>query len=536
MISTMRVLILVNAVLGVLAVAPTTLLAADLAVVSVEPAPRLNAPVSGPIVIHFDKPVNPASVVLLDSFWAFGRWSGTVQGSLSFSNGDQTVTLTLTQPLSAGENVMVMLSHDILATDGTTLRPGGYSFQFWTKAESSPMNFALIDTLAVRGTDGVHTQAYGGFASDLNGDRFLDISIVNEITADLRVYLNKADNSGLFDNFLEPVFAIGNRASPSEPSDFNRDGFVDVCVANINDATVSVLLGNGDGTFAPQQVINVGSAPRGIAVLDVDGDGDTDIVNTNAASSTVSVILNDGTGVFGSDSQFDAGITGEWALAVADMNGDGLLDFVVGGGSSPHAVAVNTGNGDGTFSFASSVLSGGRMWMVVCGDVDGNGTEDVAAVNETLDAGQIFLGDGAGGLSNPQNHPVENFPLATDLGDLDGDGDLDWITSSFGSGAVFNPGEWTLFHNSGGGSFSLAQKFPAARAASCALLFDADNDGDLDMGLIDEIADEVQLMKNSGTVFVPTVSTVGLVVMAIGLVAAATVMLRRRRPGLSDGA
>lgn len=525
----MKVRVLINAVLGVLLIGPTTLRAADLAVVSVEPSPRLNAPVSGPIVIHFDKPVKPVSVVLLDSFWAFARWSGTVQGTISFSNGDQTVTLTPSWPLSAGENVMVILSHDIEAVDGTTLRPGGYSFQFWTKTDPSPMNFALIDTLAVRGIDGVHTQAYGGFASDLNGDRFLDICIVNEITADLRVYLNKADNSGLFDDFLDPPLDIGNRASPSEPSDFNRDGFVDVCVANINDATVSVLLGNGDGTFAPQQLINVGNFPRGIAVLDVDGDGDIDIVNTNAGSSTLSLILNDGTGVFGTDSQFDAGITGEWALSSVDMNGDGLLDLVIGGSTAPHAVAVNTANGDGTFSFASSVLSGGRIWMLVCGDLDGNGTEDVAAVNETLDAGQIYLGDGTGQLSTPQNYPIENFPIATDLGDLDGDGDLDWITSSYGSGAAFNPGEWTLFRNNGGGSFSLAQIFPAPRAASCSLLFDGDNDGDLDMGLIDEIVDEVQLMKNSGTVFVPAASTVGLVVMAIGLVMAAAVMLKRRR-------
>ena len=131
--------------------APLRTHAADLTVLSVEPAARsLTAEVDAPIVIHFDKAVDPASVVLLDSFWAFGRWSGTVQGTLGFSNGDQMVTLTPLRPFSAGEVVMVILSHDIAAADATTLRAGGYSFQFWTKASSSPMDLVLVDTLDVR--------------------------------------------------------------------------------------------------------------------------------------------------------------------------------------------------------------------------------------------------------------------------------------------------------------------------------------------------------------------------------------------------
>jgi hypothetical protein len=383
--------------------------------------------------------------------------------------------------------------------------------------------------LNVRGIDGNHTQAYGGFATDLNGDGFLDLSIVNEITADLRVFMNQADNSGLFNDFLDPPFAIGNRASPSEPTDFDRDGHADVCVANIDDGTISVLLGNGDGTFAAQQLITVGSQPRGIAVLDVDGDGDMDIVNTNAGSSSLTLMYNDGTGSFGPSSSFDAGNAGEWALAAGDMNQDGLLDLVVGGGSSPYAVVVNTANGDGTFSLASSTPNGGRVWMLVCGDVDGNGTEDVAAVNQTLDQGQILRGDGMGNLAAPQNYFVENFPIATDLGDLDGDGDLDWVTSSFNTGQIFNPGEWSIMRNNGGGVFFVAENIDAPRAGSCALLFDSDNDGDLDLAVIDEITDQVLLLKNSGTVFVPTVSQWGLIVLGIALLVFGSIITKRRR-------
>ncbi|MCH7578351.1 MAG: VCBS repeat-containing protein, partial [Chloroflexi bacterium] len=70
--------------------------------------------------------------------------------------------------------------------------------------------------------------------------------------ADLRVFLNQADGTGSFDDFLQPTFPVNDRASPSEPADFNHDGNTDICVANINTDSVSILLGNGDGTYGPQ--------------------------------------------------------------------------------------------------------------------------------------------------------------------------------------------------------------------------------------------------------------------------------------------
>ena len=500
----------------------TAATAADLQVVSVEPAAHtVVAPRNSAIVVHFDKPVNPASVTALNSFWAFGRWSGTVNGAFSFSNGDKTVTLTPARPFSGGEQVMVILSHDIEATDGTTLRPGGYSFQFWARAAFASTVFVEIGVLNTIAADGISPRPYGGIASDLNGDGFLDLTAVNEDTADLRVFLNAADGTGLFDPFLQQTFDVGNRASPSEPSDFNRDGVVDVCVANINDNTVSVLLGNGDGTFAAQQVIGVGLAPRGITVLDVDGDGDIDIVNTNSGSGEIHVLLNDGSGVFAAQTPFNSGGLGVWALAAADMNDDGLLDLIIGARGSGEVI-IQTGNGTGGFVFASARSGVGDIWMLNFGDVDGNGTEDVAVVTPNSDMGVILLGDGAGNLGPPHFYPTDDFPLATDLGDLDGDGDLDWVTSSF-------RGDWRLYKNDGAGNFTFDQEFAAPDAASCCLIFDFDNDNDLDLALIDENVDVILLMENTGSLAIPTLSAWGVLLLALGLVAAGTVVVARQR-------
>ncbi|MCB1037813.1 MAG: VCBS repeat-containing protein, partial [Acidobacteria bacterium] len=238
---------------------------AELTVVAVDPpAGGLAAPRTGAISVTFDRPVDPTSLLHRQSFWAFGRWSGTVAGDFEVSPDGHTVRLVPRAPLSAGERVMVILSHDLRAPDGSFLRAGGYSFQYWTAARSADLQFVEVDRFSTRTTAGQTSRAYGGIGSDVNGDGFLDVTIVNEDTQDLRVFLNQADGSGTFAPMVVPTAPVGAQASPSEPSDFDRDGNVDVAVANPSDSTVSVLLGNGDGSFQPQQVIPVGATPRGI--------------------------------------------------------------------------------------------------------------------------------------------------------------------------------------------------------------------------------------------------------------------------------
>src|SRR5688572_26394777 len=86
------------------------------------------APGTG-ISVTFNQPVQPSSVTSA-SFWAFARWSGAAEGPITFSNDNQTVTLTPNQRFSAGESVMVILSHNIQGADGSPLRAAGYSWQF----------------------------------------------------------------------------------------------------------------------------------------------------------------------------------------------------------------------------------------------------------------------------------------------------------------------------------------------------------------------------------------------------------------------
>ncbi len=474
--------------------APATPRAGELTVITTSPAhSTLDVSVHDSITVTFNQPINPATVLAApQNFWAYGRWSGPVSGTFSFANNDKRVTLTPDEPFFAGEQVFVVLSHDLESDTGAPLRSAGYAFSFWTNARRAPINYAVLDTLDCRDDPEVSTRAYGGVGSDLNNDGYVDLAVVQEDTADLRVFMNLAQGDGMFGDFIQPFSAIGNRASPSEPTDFNMDGEIDICTADINDNTVSILLGNGDGTFQPRVVINVGSTPRGIAVLDFDGDGFIDIVTTNnGGNGNVSLIGNLGGGLFTSAQQIEFGITGEWSLTATDMNHDGIFDLVIGA-SSAQAIMIQLGNGDGTFSFASETPCGGRTWMLVTGDVNGDGFEDVATANGQSNNGAILQGDGKGGLGAAEIYSVPALPLATDLGDIDGDGDLDWTTSSFFGSA------WRILLNDGTGLYTVHETVIAPEAGSCTIIHDIDNDGDMDMALIDELADVVLVYQNSG--------------------------------------
>jgi hypothetical protein len=481
------------AVLGALLAAVAPAAAQELTVVSVSPTPNSMAPAGTPIVITFDRALKH-STVTGSSVRVFGRGSGTASGGIGYSNGDATITFTAGDAFSAGELVTVNLANTLEGADDAPMRPEGYAFQFLIETEPSLRTFDTIGVMSNQSPSNQHTQIYGAAATDLNNDDYLDLATVNETTFDVRVFLNTANGSGTFiEPFLDPV-PIGEQASPNEQADFDNDGNTDLVVSATTTEDVWILLGEGDGTFATPQSVGTGTQPHGVVALDVDGDADWDIVNAAVDSSDLALLINDGNGVFGAPTFFEGGVDGEYGLATADMNNDGIIDLVVAARNGEE-MNVMLGDGDGTFTQAMVTAqdSGGLSWVVVTGDVDGDGNMDAAVANSVSGNGAILRGNGDGTLDAPEVYNVGSHLPSVDLGDMDGDGDLDMVLSSYGGGF------WNMYVNDGSGSFTFDQDFDAVSNPSCSILYDADNDGDLDMALTDEIADLVTLMENEST-------------------------------------
>ncbi|MER7950616.1 FG-GAP-like repeat-containing protein [Streptomyces sp. NPDC096079] len=222
--------------------------------------------------------------------------------------------------------------------------------------------------------------------------------------------------------------------------DFDEDGKPDLATSNTNTHNVSVVRGNGDGTFgaATQHALGAGTGPQGIAAADLDGDGHQDLVTANTANGTLSVLAGDGTGGFGTASSVPAGVTLPSELKLADVDEDGALDAVLVA-PGPGSVAVLLGDGAGGFGTASVLSAGANLTSVSVSDLNGDGHVDLVAAGSESSQVVVLEGDGTGAFGEPLAFGLNggSNPQAIAVADLDGDGRPDVVTANSNSLAAF---------------------------------------------------------------------------------------------------
>jgi hypothetical protein len=440
------------------------------------------------ITVTFNQPINPQTISSA-SFRVFGRWSGPAKGQFSFLENNATVSFQPDEPFFAGEMVWVQLSKSIVGANGGVLEKP-YAWPFVVKAAPGFLDQSLETTIELRLPGEDYLQTYGAYAGDMNNDGYSDLVAVNESSDDLRILLN--DGTGHYPDFTVYDTGDDSTPSPSEGADFNNDGEIDLVVTTAWDSEVRVLMGDGQGNFTSMDTYYTSNGVRGVVVGDFNGDGWDDMLTTNRLAGNITIFLNDGDGSF-TASTMNLPNQDETACALVDANHDGILDIYYAAFNS-QLCGVLLGDGNGAFALSSQMAVQGRPWMIGAADLNGDGHPDLVSANSNSNKTAVLFGDGQGGLGQPTHYAPTNcqFPLAVDIGDIDGDGDMDFITSNYASK------NYTVFENDGTGQFTTPVTLLAPKASSCAILHDRDNDGDIDITGTDEEADVILLFKNVG--------------------------------------
>jgi hypothetical protein len=356
-----------------------------------------------------------------------GNGDGSFRYGSQFTSGDGSMSVAAGDFNNDGALDLVVANNGIGTTFNGNLSPGNLSL-FLGNGDGT-FRSGLNSIAGYRPT--------AVAAADFNGDGKADLAVGNYNGA-LDILLGKGD--GTFAPLLG--FKGGASLTSVATGDFNRDGKTDLVAADMVTNTVNVFLGNGDGTFQAPLIYQAGLTPRSVVVADFNGDGKLDLAVANdveSALGTVSILLGNGDGTFRPAVAYGAGRQ-PVSVATGDFNGDGKLDLVLTNFIG-HNLSVLLGNGDGTFQVAVNYETGSGPRSVAVGDLNGDGFLDLVVANSKTNKVSVLLGHGDGSFAKPVHYDASHRPNFVALADVNGDGKLDVVatvsyTAQHGNGSM----------------------------------------------------------------------------------------------------
>ena len=263
---------------------------------------------------------------------------------------------------------------------------------------------------------------------------------IRQANGNVQVFLNQGNDNktgdwiGLKASALIPV---GNIPSDITAGFFNDDAFVDLAVSNAGDNQLSILLGDGNGSFIPGPTQDVGQAPSAVASADFNMDENTDLVVANSLDDTVWVLFGDGMGGFTKGPMLPTEGSLAFDVDPGDIDNDKDVDIVginntviAKAGPLNGSVFVILNNGDGTFAPAVNYPVGIDPRQLAIADIDGDTFNDVVVVNFADATVSVLLNQGDGTFGPAIEVGVGTSPRSIDAVDLDGDGDPDLVIAA----------------------------------------------------------------------------------------------------------
>jgi len=305
---------------------------------------------------------------------------------------------------------------------------------------------------------GVGTSPSGVTVGSFNGDANLDLAVANQAANTVSILPGNGD--GTFG--ARSDFATGAGPAAVVAGDFNKDGKQDLAVVNHTDNTVSILLGNGDGAFATHTDIPVGAGPIALVAADFNRDGNLDLAVANQTANTISILLGNGDGTFKPKQDYAVGTT-PVAVTLGDFNNDGNIDLAVANHAA-NTFSMLLGKGDGTFLTRTDFGTRAGPSSIASADFNVDGRLDLVVTNQTDNTLSLFLGNGDGTFHSATDFATGNGPSAVLAADFNVDGFPDVVVANqtdntvsvflgLGNGTLLTP----FALSTGNGPVALAQ-------------------------------------------------------------------------------
>lgn len=293
-------------------------------------------------------------------------------------------------------------------------------------------------------------------------------------------------------------YKVGKNPTTVVTGDFNHDAYIDLMTTNIASDTLSILLGNGDGTFQDQIQLHVCQEPRSLVLGDFNHDLHEDVALACSGGDEIEILFGHGNGRFTEGPRYPV-YRAPVSLASDDLNGDRHPDLVVA--LRNDKVKVFLGDGTGEFTPGAQYEYGDTPTSVTLSDLDGDGKLDLIVTNggHMSKGVSIWLGNGDGSFRDPKDYPAGRRPLGVTLADFNNDrwsdllvinGEKDSITTLLGNGnATFRPGR-----DSG-----------ANAGPNCGLARDFNGDHLVDVAIVNLQSSDLSILfgKGDGTFHYP---------------------------------
>jgi FG-GAP-like repeat len=486
--------------------APGTAITATVTATSVQDMSRSGTAqikITQPNPVPFiNQPLAPMTAVPRgSSFTLTVNGSGFVPGAIVNWNGSSlTTTFINDSQLTASVPASDIVTPGTASVAVVNAIPGGGTSNNIFFPVALPANLLFSGSAFAVGSS-----PQSAVTGDFNDDGKLDLAVANPASNNISVLLGNGDGT-----FQAPVnYAAGvNPWTGMAVGDFRGNGKLDLVAANFGSNNVSVLLGNSDGTFQSAVNYDGGVNPTWVAVGDFNRDGKLDLAvsDQNCTSGaqpcgpgTVSVLLGNGDGTFKAHVDYHTPPGGEGlnSVALGDFNNDGYLDLAVaaGDGAGGNQISVLLGNSDGTFRTGVNYTANANPDAIATADFNKDGNLDLIVVNN-VGLVSILLGNGDGTFQTHVDYPGF-FPMggSIGIGDFNEDGNLDFAVTNGGTNDTVG-----IFLGNGDGTFQPQVQFGTSAYPNGVVVGDFNGDGRLDLAVPNYNDSTVSVLLQSGTV------------------------------------